>query len=118
MSVRLLIALLIQTVFLSLSSVFGRTIVVGLARLGGKTIGLAASNPIGKAGALDVAGCEKATRFTVMCDSFNIPLVLLVDTPGFVIGIDGERQKAPGKIMNFMQALQMCTVPKTFSDYA
>ena len=91
---------------------FGRTIVVGLARLGGKTIGLVASNPIGKAGALDVAGCEKATRFTVMCDSFNIPLVLLVDTPGFVIGIDGERQKAPGKIMNFMQALQMCTVPK------
>jgi acetyl-CoA carboxylase carboxyltransferase component len=36
----------------------------------------------------------------------------LVDTPGFVIGIEGEKQKAPGKIMNFMQALQMCTVPK------
>jgi acetyl-CoA carboxylase carboxyltransferase component len=47
-----------------------------------------------------------------MCDSFNIPLILLVDTPGFVIGIDGERQKAPGKIMNFMTALQMCSVPK------
>ncbi len=58
------------------------------------------------------AGCEKATRFLVMCDSFNIPLVLLVDTPGFVIGIEGERMKAPGKIMNFMTALQMCTVPK------
>jgi len=91
---------------------FGRTVVTGLARLDGKTVGFIASNPMGKAGALDVAGCEKATRFTVMCDSFNIPLVLLVDTPGFVIGIEGEKQKAPGKIMNFMQALQMCTVPK------
>jgi acetyl-CoA carboxylase carboxyltransferase component len=91
---------------------FGRTITVGLARLGGKTVGFLASNPMGKAGALDVAGCEKATRFTIMCDSFNIPLILLVDTPGFVIGIEGEKQKAPGKIMNFMQALQMCTVPK------
>lgn len=91
---------------------FGRTVAVGLARLDGKTVGFIASNPMGKAGALDVAGCEKATRFTVMCDSFNIPLILLVDTPGFVIGIEGEKQKAPGKIMNFMQALQMCTVPK------
>jgi acetyl-CoA carboxylase carboxyltransferase component len=91
---------------------FGRTITVGLARLGRKTVGFLASNPMGKAGALDVAGCEKATRFTIMCDSFNIPLILLVDTPGFVIGIEGEKQKAPGKIMNFMQALQMCTVPK------
>ena len=91
---------------------FGRTAVTGLARLDGRSVGFIASNPMGKAGALDVAGCEKATRFTVMCDSFNIPLVLLVDTPGFVIGIEGEKQKAPGKIMNFMQALQMCTVPK------
>ncbi|MGD9869321.1 MAG: carboxyl transferase domain-containing protein, partial [Hyphomicrobiales bacterium] len=39
-------------------------------------------------------------------------LILLVDTPGFVIGIEGEKQKAPGKIINFMTALQMCTVPK------
>lgn len=91
---------------------FGRTSVTGLARMDGRTVGFIASNPKGKAGALDVAGCEKATRFTVMCDSFNIPLILLVDTPGFVIGIEGERQKAPGKIMNFMQALQMCSVPK------
>jgi acetyl-CoA carboxylase carboxyltransferase component len=91
---------------------FGRTAMVGLARLEGRVVGLLANNPIAKAGALDVAGCEKATRFLVMCDSFNIPLILLVDTPGFVIGIEGERQKAPGKIMNFMTALQMCSVPK------
>lgn len=91
---------------------FGRTAVTGLARLDGRVVGFFANNPIAKAGALDVAGCEKATRFLVMCDSFNIPIILLVDTPGFVIGLDGERAKAPGKIMNLMTALQMCTVPK------
>jgi len=98
--------------FFELKPRFGRTVVVGLARLDGRTVGFVASNPMGKAGALDVAGCEKATSFIVLCDSFNIPLILLVDTPGFVIGVEGERQKAPGKIMNMMQALQMCTVPK------
>jgi acetyl-CoA carboxylase carboxyltransferase component len=98
--------------FFELKPRFGRTAVTGLARIDGRSVGFLASNPMGKAGALDVAGCEKATRFIVLCDSFNIPLVLLVDTPGFVIGIEGERHKAPGKIMNFMQALQMCTVPK------
>jgi acetyl-CoA carboxylase carboxyltransferase component len=91
---------------------FGKPAVIGLARLDGRSVGIIANNPMGKAGALDVAACEKITRFIVLCDSFNIPLLMFVDTPGFVIGIDGERQKAPGKIMNFMTALQMATVPK------
>ncbi len=91
---------------------FGRAAVTGLARLNGGTVGVVANNPMGKAGAMDVPSCEKITRFIVMCDSFNIPIILLVDTPGFVIGVEGERMKAPGKIMNFMTALQMCTVPK------
>ncbi|MGM0561211.1 MAG: acyl-CoA carboxylase subunit beta [Pseudomonadota bacterium] len=91
---------------------FGRTAVTGLARLDGRVVGIVANNPMQKAGAMDVPACEKITRFLVMCDSFNIPLVMLVDTPGFVIGIEGERMKAPGKIMNFMTALQMCSVPK------
>jgi acetyl-CoA carboxylase carboxyltransferase component len=47
-----------------------------------------------------------------MCDSFNIPLVFLVDTPGFVIGTEAEKRRAPGKIMNFMNALSLVTVPK------
>lgn len=98
--------------FFEMKPRFGRTVVVGLARLDGRVVGIIANNPMGKAGALDVPGCEKATRFTVLADSFNIPIILLVDTPGFVIGIEGEKLKAPGKIMNFMTALQMCTVPK------
>lgn len=91
---------------------FGRTAVTALARLDGRTVGVVANNPMGKAGAMDVPSCEKITRFLVMCDSFNIPIIMLVDTPGFVIGVEGERMKAPGKIMNFMTALQMCSVPK------
>ena len=48
----------------------------------------------------------------MLCDSFNIPLVMFVDTPGFAIGVEAERKRAPGKIMNFMNALALVTVPK------
>ena len=91
---------------------FARTAITALAHLGGRTVGFVASNPRHKAGALDPDSCDKITSFLVLCDSFNIPLVFLTDTPGFLIGVAGERQKAPGKIMNFMTAMQMCTVPK------
>ncbi len=91
---------------------FGRPAAVGLARIGGRSVGIIANNPLFKGGALDVEACEKITGFLVMCDSFNIPLVILVDTPGFIIGSDAERKRAPGKIINFMNALQLCTVPK------
>jgi acetyl-CoA carboxylase carboxyltransferase component len=75
-------------------------------------VGVIDNNPLHKGGALDTEACEKITSFIVMCDSFNIPLVLLVDTPGFIIGLDAERKRAPGRIMNFMAALQLATVPK------
>jgi acetyl-CoA carboxylase carboxyltransferase component len=91
---------------------FGRTAVTALARVDGQTVGFVASNPLYKAGALDVDSCDKVTSFLVLCDSFNIPIIVLVDTPGFLIGVEGERRKAPGKVMNFMSALQMCTVPR------
>ena len=48
----------------------------------------------------------------MLCDSFNIPMVMLVDTPGFAIGTEAEKKRAPGKIMNFMNALQMFSMPK------
>jgi acetyl-CoA carboxylase carboxyltransferase component len=91
---------------------FGKVAVTALARLGGRTVGIVANNPLYKGGALDTEACEKITSFIVLCDSFNIPLVMFVDTPGFVIGTDAERKRAPGKIMNFMNALALVTVPK------
>jgi acetyl-CoA carboxylase carboxyltransferase component len=91
---------------------FGKVAVTALARLDGRTVGVIANNPLHKGGALDTDACEKITGFIVMCDSFNIPLVMFVDTPGFIIGLDAERKRAPGKIMNFMSALSLVTVPK------
>src|SRR3546814_16402140 len=61
---------------------------------------------------MDANGCDKIVSFLVLCDSYNIPIVFLVDNPGFVIGLEAERQRAPGKIINFMNALQLVTVPK------
>lgn len=91
---------------------FGKSITTALARMGGQTVGFLANNPMFKGGAIDVDACDKATSFMVMCDSFNIPLVFLVDQPGFLIGIEGEKRRAPSKIINWMNALSLVTVPK------
>jgi acetyl-CoA carboxylase carboxyltransferase component len=91
---------------------FGKSVVTTLSRIDGRSVGIIASNPKSKGGAIDVDACQKVTSFLVMCDSFNIPLVFMVDQPGFLIGIDGERLGAPGKIMNWMNALSQCTVSK------
>ena len=91
---------------------FGKSIVTAFARLGGKSIGIVANNPRFQGGAISVDAMRKATSFLVQSDSFNIPIVLLIDQPGFLIGIAGERQAAPGKIINWMNALSLVTVPK------
>lgn len=98
--------------FFELKARFGKVGVTGLARLDGRTVGILANNPLVKGGALDTDACEKFTSFIVLCDSFNIPMVMFVDTPGFVIGTDAEKKRAPGKIMNMMNALSLVTVPK------
>jgi len=98
--------------FFELKARFGKVAVTGLARLDGRTVGIIANNPLYKGGALDTDACDKITSFIVLCDSFNVPLIMLVDTPGFVIGTDAERRRAPGKIMNWMSALQLVSVPK------
>jgi acetyl-CoA carboxylase carboxyltransferase component len=90
---------------------FGKSAVTALARLGGKSVGIIANNPLHRGGALDADACRKIVDFIVMCDSFNIPFVMLVDTPGFQIGTEAERAGAPGKIMNFMNAMTLVTVP-------
>ena len=91
---------------------FGKSAVTTLARLGGKSVGVVANNPLHRGGALDADACRKIVDFLVLCDSFNVPILLLVDTPGFQIGTDAERAGAPGKIMNFMNAMTLVTVPR------
>jgi acetyl-CoA carboxylase carboxyltransferase component len=91
---------------------FGRPAIVGLARLAGQSVGIIANNPAVGGGALSAEACRKCVDFTVLCDSFNIPLVRIMDTPGFVVGLDAERRGAPGHIMNFMNATCLATVPQ------
>ncbi len=91
---------------------FGRALVTAFARLDGQTVGVLANNPLIKGGAIDADACVKATSFLVLCDSYNIPVVFMVDQPGFLIGIEGERRGMPGKVMNWMQALSLVSVPK------
>lgn len=98
--------------FFELKARFGKVGVTGLARLDGHTVGIIANNPLVKGGAMDADACDKITSFMVLCDSFNIPIVMFVDTPGFAIGTEAERRRAPGKIMNLMNALALCTMPK------
>jgi len=91
---------------------FGKSITTGLARIDGRSVGIIANNPKFKGGAIDVDAMRKATNFLVLCDSYNIPLVFLVDQPGFLIGIDSEKRWAPGRIMNWMNAISLVSVPK------
>lgn len=97
---------------LELKALFGRSMTTSLARIAGRTVGFVANNPMFKGGAIDAEGCSKATGFIALCDSFNIPLVFVSDQPGFMIGIDGERKLMPGRIMNWMNAISLATVPK------
>ena len=62
--------------------------------------------------AIDGPACGKMTEFIVLCDSFNLPLVLMADTPGFLVGLQAEHKGVAGKIMNNIQALALATVPK------
>ena len=95
-----------------IKSRFGRSVVTSLARLNGKTVGIIANNPLHKGGALDADACNKVTSFMVLCDSFNVPLIFLVDVPGFLIGPEGEVRGAAAKVINWMNAMTQVTVPK------
>ena len=98
--------------FFELKALFARNAVTGLARIDGRPVGIIANNPKHKVGSLDANACDKITSLIVMCDSFNIPLVFLVDQPGFLVGLEAERQGIAGKVVNWMNAISLCTVPR------
>jgi len=91
---------------------YGRTLFTGFMRINGRPVGVVASNPLHKGGAIDGPACDKMTEFVVLCDSFNLPLVLMADTPGFLVGLQAEHKAVAGKIMNNLQALSLASVPK------
>ena len=101
-----------QDTFFEIHEAYADNIVVGFARLGGKSIGIVANQPISLAGVLDVDSSKKAARFTRFCDCFNIPLLVLVDVPGFLPGTDQEWNGIITNGAKLLYALSEATVPK------
>ncbi len=91
---------------------YAENIVVGFARLSGKSIGIIANQPLFLAGVLDVNSSKKAARFVRFCDSFNIPLLVLEDVPGFLPGTDQEWQGIIVHGAKLLYAFSEATVPR------
>ncbi|UZO79925.1 acyl-CoA carboxylase subunit beta [Aquimarina sp. ERC-38] len=98
--------------FFEIHKEYAENILVGFARLGGKSIGIIANQPMFLAGVLDVNSSKKAARFTRFCDCFNIPLLVLVDVPGFLPGTDQEWNGIITHGAKLLYALSEATVPR------
>ncbi len=91
---------------------YAENIIVGFARIGGRSVGIIANQPMYLAGVLDVNSSTKAARFTRFCDCFNIPLLVLVDVPGFLPGTDQEWNGIIVHGAKLLYALSEATVPR------
>ncbi len=98
--------------FFEIQELFAGNIVIGFARLAGETVGFVANQPLVLAGVLDVDSSDKAGRFIRYCDAFNIPLVTLVDLPGYLPGIDQEHAGVIRHGAKMLYAYSEATVPK------
>jgi methylmalonyl-CoA carboxyltransferase large subunit len=98
--------------FLEVQEHFAPNIVVGFARMQGRSVGIIANQPIVKAGVLDIDSSDKAARFIRFCNAFNIPLVTLVDVPGFMPGVDQEYGGIIRHGAKMLFAYGAATVPK------
>jgi acetyl-CoA/propionyl-CoA carboxylase carboxyl transferase subunit len=87
-------------------------IVIGLGRLGGRTVGVIANNPLRKGGCLDSLSAEKASRFVRLCDSFGIPLVVIVDVPGYLPGVKQEWDGVVRRGAKLLHAFADAQVPR------
>ncbi|GAL73023.1 acyl-CoA carboxylase subunit beta [Jejuia pallidilutea] len=98
--------------FYEIHKEYAESIIVGFARLGGKSIGIVANQPMSFAGVLGVRSSRKAARFIRFCDCFNIPLLVLVDVPGFLPGTDQEWNGIIIHGAKLLYALSEATVPR------
>lgn len=99
-------------VFVSVQADWAQNIVVGFARLDGRSVGIVANNPSALAGVLDIDASQKAARFVRFCDAFNIPLVTFVDVPGFLPGVQQEHGGIIRHGAKLLYAYCEATVPK------
>lgn len=98
--------------FLEVHREFAGNVVVGFARIYGIVVGIIANQPMVKAGALDIDASDKAARFVRFCNAFNIPLVTLVDVPGFLPGVEQERGGIIRHGAKLLYSYASATVPK------
>jgi acetyl-CoA/propionyl-CoA carboxylase len=98
--------------FFEVHELFAENILVGFARMGGRPIGIIANQPMYLAGALDINSSNKAARFIRFCDAFNISIVTLVDTPGYLPGTDQEHNGIIRHGSKLLFAYCEATVPK------
>lgn len=98
--------------FFEIHQDYATNMVVGFARLAGRSIGVVANQPMRLAGVLDIDSSKKAARFTRFCDCFNIPLLVLVDVPGFLPGTDQEWHGIITNGAKLLYALSEATVPR------
>ena len=98
--------------FLEVHEHFARNIICGFARVEGRSVGIVAQQPEVLAGVLDIDASDKAARFVLFCDCFNIPLLTLVDVPGFLPGVDQEHRGIIRHGAKLLYAYSEATVPK------
>ena len=98
--------------FFEMRKYYGRALITAFARMDGYAVGILASNPMFNAGAIDGKAAQKMVRFTDLCNCFNIPVVLLGDVPGFMIGSEAEKEGTMRYGMVAVMASQEATVPK------
>jgi acetyl-CoA carboxylase carboxyltransferase component len=98
--------------FFEIMEHYAKNIVIGFGRMGGRTTGFVANQPLEMAGVLDVDSSDKAARFIRYCDAFNIPLITLVDLPGYMPGVDQEHAGVIRHGAKVLYAYSEATVPK------
>ena len=98
--------------FLEVHRSFAENLIVGFGRIEGIVVGLIANQPAVRAGALDMDAADKGARFIRFCNCFNIPLVTLVDVPGFLPGVEQERGGIIRHGAKLLFAYASCTTPK------
>ena len=91
---------------------FARNMLVGFARLGGRTVGIVAQQPMVLAGVIDINASDKAARFVRFCDCFNVPLITIADVPGFMPGLEQEHGGIIRHGAKLLYAYSEATVPK------
>jgi propionyl-CoA carboxylase beta chain len=98
--------------FFEIKKDYAKNIITGFGRIGGKTVGIVANQPLYLAGCLDIAASSKAARFIRFCDCFNIPIISFVDVPGFLPGKDQEHNGIIKHGAKLLYAYAEATVPK------